>query len=189
MATPLMLLLAWLLLLTAERGVELWLSARNTRRALAAGGVEAGQGHYPAMVLLHGVFLPACALEPLLWPRAWPRALSLGALAVALLAMALRWWAIATLGARWSTRIVVWPGRPLVRAGPYRLLRHPNYLAVVLELLAVPLIGGAVVTAAVATLANLLLLTTRIRAEEGALGLRPLTGIAASPGVAPRVAP
>jgi methyltransferase len=189
MATPLTLLLAWLLLLTAERGVELWLSARNTRRALAAGGVEAGRGHYPAMVLLHGGFLPACALEPLLWPRAWPWALSLGALVVALLAMALRWWAIVTLGARWSTRILAWPGLPLVRAGPYRLLRHPNYLAVVLELLAVPLIGGAVVTAAVATLANLLLLAVRVRAEERALGLRSLPGAAASPGVAPRGAP
>ncbi len=178
MATPTTLLLAWLLLLTAERGVELWLSARNTRRALAAGGIETGQGHYPAIVLLHAAFLPACALEPLLWPRAWPWALALGALSVATLAMALRWWAIATLGSRWSTRIVTWPGLPLVRAGPYRLLRHPNYLAVVLELLAVPLIGGAVVTAAVATLANLLLLAVRIRAEEGALGLRPSTGTA-----------
>jgi methyltransferase len=178
MIAPVTLLQAWLLLLVAERGVELWLSARNTRRALAAGGVETGQGHYPAMVLLHALFLPACALEPLLWPHPWPWPLALAALVVALLAMALRWWSIATLGERWSTRIVIRPGLGLVRAGPYRLLRHPNYLAVALELLAVPLIGGAVVTAAVATIANLLLLAVRIRAEEQALGLRPPLGSA-----------
>ena len=81
------------------------------------------------------------------WPRDWPRAASLAALTLALLAMALRWWAVATLGRRWSTRIIVLPGRPLVTGGPYRVLRHPNYLAVVVELAAVPLIGGAVITA------------------------------------------
>jgi methyltransferase len=178
MVSPNTLLQAWLLLLAGERGVELWLSARNTRRALAAGGAEAGRGHYPAMVLLHAAFFPACVLEPLLWPRPWPGLLALAAFGVALLAMVLRWWAIASLGERWSTRIVVWPGRALVRAGPYRLLTHPNYLAVVLELLAVPLIGGAVVTATVGTIANLVLLAFRIRAEEQALGLRPRFGSA-----------
>jgi methyltransferase len=98
--------------------------------------------------------------------------------------MALRWWAVASLGRRWSTRIVVLPGRPLVTAGPYRFLRHPNYLAVVLELLAVPLIGGALVTAAVATLGNLALLAVRVRAEEAALGLGPASsaGAPAPPG-------
>jgi methyltransferase len=189
MAAPATLLQAWLLLLIAERGIELWLSARNTRRSLAAGGVEVGQGHYPAMVLLHAIFLPACALEPLLWPRPWPGAVALVALGVALLAMALRWWAIASLGERWSTRIVVLPGRALVRAGPYRLLRHPNYLAVVLELLAVPLIGGAVATAAVATLANLFLLSVRIRTEEEALRLRQPPGASRLDGAAPKGAP
>jgi methyltransferase len=89
---------------------------------------------------------------------------------VALLAQGLRWWAIATLGPRWSTRIVVLPGAPPVTDGPYRFLRHPNYLAVVLELAAVPLIGGALVTAAAASLGNAFLLAVRIRAEERALG-------------------
>jgi methyltransferase len=170
MPGPVALLHGYLVVLVAERVVELVVSTRNTRRALAAGGVEAGRGHYPAMVLFHAAFLAACAAEPLLWPREWPRAVSLAALALALLAMALRWWAVATLGSRWSTRIVVLPGVPPVTAGPYRVLRHPNYLAVVVELLAVPLIGGAVITALGATLGNLLLLAVRIPAEERALG-------------------
>jgi methyltransferase len=172
MPGPVALLQAYLLLLLAERAAELWLSTRNARRALIAGAIESGQGHYPAMVLFHAGFLVACAVEPVLWPRRWPPGLSLAALGLALLAMALRWWAVATLGERWSTRILVRPGLPLVTTGPYRLLRHPNYLAVVLELLAVPLIGGALVTAAAATLGNLLLLAVRIRAEELALGRR-----------------
>lgn len=167
--SPTALLHGYLVVLLAERVAELVISTRNTRRALAAGGVESGRGHYPVMVLFHAGFLAACAAEPLLWPRDWPRAASLGALALALLAMALRWWAVATLGGRWSTRIVVLPGVPPVTGGPYRLLRHPNYLAVVVELLAVPLVGGAVITAVVATLANLLLLAVRIPAEERAL--------------------
>jgi methyltransferase len=96
---------------------------------------------------------------------------AIAALTAAVLAQALRWWAIATLGGRWSTRIIVIPGAPPVVGGPYRLLAHPNYLAVAVELLAVPLIGGALVTAALATLGNVLLLAIRIPAEERALGL------------------
>lgn len=184
MPGPVTLLQAYLVVLLVERGAELLLSTRNARRALAAGGIEAGRGHHPAMVLFHAGFLAACAAEPLLWPRAWPAAASLGALAVALLAMALRWWAVATLGPRWSTRIIIHPGLPLVSGGPYRILKHPNYLAVVLELLAVPLIGGALLTAAAATAGNLVLLSVRIRAEEVALGLRPGTTaiVGARPG-------
>lgn len=170
MPTPRALLYGYLALLLVERTVELLVSGRNARRSLAAGGVEAGRGHYPAMVLFHAAALAACAVEPLLAPRPWPRAAAVVALAVALLAQGLRWWAVATLGPRWSTRIVVLPGAPPVTGGPYRLLRHPNYLAVVLELLAVPLIGGAVFTAAGASIGNALLLKLRIRAEERALG-------------------
>jgi methyltransferase len=180
---PVALLHAYLVLLLAERGVELVLSARNTRRALAAGGVEAGRGHYPVMVAFHAAFLACCAVEPLRWPRDWPLAAAQAAIAVALLAMALRWWAVAALGDRWTTRIVVRPGLPLVAGGPYRFVRHPNYLAVVLELVAVPLIGGALVTAALASIGNLILLAVRIRAEEVALGLRP--GPAAAGGTRP----
>jgi methyltransferase len=95
---------------------------------------------------------------------------ALVALAAALLAQGLRWWAVVSLRGRWTTRIVVLPGATPVTGGPYRWLRHPNYLAVVVELLAVPLIGGAVVTAAAATLGNAALLAVRIPAEERALG-------------------
>lgn len=172
MPSPGAILQIYLALLVAERAVELWLSNRNARRSLAAGGLETGRGHYPAMVLFHALFLVACAVEPLLWPRRWPAGLSLAALGLALLAMALRWWAVRTLGDRWTTRIVVRPGLPLVTGGPYRFLRHPNYLAVALELLAVPLIGGALATAVAAALGNAILLAVRIRAEEEALGLR-----------------
>ncbi|MBK9518650.1 MAG: hypothetical protein IPO09_15115 [Anaeromyxobacter sp.] len=167
---PTALLLGALALLAVERGVELVISNRNARRALAAGGVEAGRGHYPAMVLFHAAFLVACAAEPLLWPRAWPMGASLAALAAALLAQGLRWWAVTTLGGRWTTRVVVLPDAPPVTGGPYRFVRHPNYLAVVLELAAVPLVGGALLTAALFTLGNAALLSVRIPAEERALG-------------------
>jgi len=167
---PAALLHGYLVLLVAERLLELVVSARNARRQLAAGAVEVGRGHYPAMVLFHAAFLAACAVEPALWPRPWPAAAALAALALALAAQALRWWAVATLDGRWTTRIVVRPGAAPVTGGPYRWLAHPNYLAVALELLAVPLIGGALLTAAAATLGNAALLAVRIPAEERALG-------------------
>lgn len=170
MPTPAALLHGYLALLLLERAAELVVSSRNARRQLAAGAVEVGRGHYPAMVAFHAGFLVACAAEPVLWPRPWPAAAALAALAAALLAQALRWWAVASLRGRWTTRIVVRPGAPPVTAGPYRWLAHPNYLAVALELLAVPLVGGALVTAAVATLGNAALLAVRIPAEERALG-------------------
>ncbi|HSM93329.1 MAG TPA: isoprenylcysteine carboxylmethyltransferase family protein [Anaeromyxobacteraceae bacterium] len=171
MPAPRTLLLGYLALLLAERAAELLISARNVRRALARGGVEAGRRHYPAIVALHAAFLAACAAEPFLLPRPWPRAASVAALAAALAAQGLRWWAVSTLGPRWTTRILVLPGAAPVTGGPYRLLRHPNYLAVAVELAAVPLIAGAVITAVAASLADaLLLLGVRIPAEERALG-------------------
>jgi methyltransferase len=162
--------LGLLALVALERCVELVVSTRNARRALARGGVELGRGHYPAMVLFHALFLLACAVEPWLLPRAWPRAVTLACAVLVLAAQALRWWAVATLGPRWSTRIVVLPGAPPVIGGPYRWLRHPNYLAVVIELLVLPLALGALWTAAIGTVANAALLAVRIPAEERALG-------------------
>jgi len=172
MSAPHLLLLGWLALLVVERGLELLRSRRNVRAALAAGGVEVARGHYPAMVLFHAAFLVGCAVEPFLAPRPWPLAAALAALAAAALAQGLRWWAVLTLGPSWSTRIVVRPGAPPVTGGPYAFVRHPNYLAVTLELLAVPLIGGALYTAGAAMLGNALLLSLRIPAEERALGER-----------------
>lgn len=159
-----------LALVALERGVELAVSTRNARRTLARGGVEAGRGHHRAMVAFHAAVLLACALEPWLLPRPWPRSAALIAAGAVVAAQALRWWAVASLGPRWSTRIVVLPGAPPVVAGPYRLLRHPNYLAVTVELAALPLALGAVLTAVLASAGNALLLAIRIPAEERALG-------------------
>lgn len=170
MVTSQALYLGLLALLAAERIYELRLSRRNAIWAFANGGVEVGKGHYPVMVAFHTLFLLACALEPLLLDRDFPGAFGWAALAVAAGAQLLRYWAVSTLGQRWTTRVIVIPGMPPVTGGPYRYVRHPNYLAVALEIAAVPLVHGAFVTAAVFSLGNALLLAARIRAEEEALG-------------------
>jgi len=133
------------------------------------GAVESGAGHYPAFFLLHGGWFIGWVAEtwfrgPTLAPW-WPMWL-----AVLAGAEGLRYWAISTLGPRWNTRILVLPGAPLVSDGPYRFMRHPNYIAVALELLSVPLIFGAWITAAAASVLNAaLLIGIRIPAEERAL--------------------
>jgi methyltransferase len=162
--------LAFLGALAAERLFELWLSRRHARALVAQGGYEVGAAHFRAMSLLHGSFFAACALEVLLLHRPFPGPLGWGALAMALAAQGLRYWAIATLGVRWNVRIVVLPGAPPVTSGPYRLVRHPNYVAVILELLFVPLVHGAWLTAIGFSLANAWMLRVRIAAEERALG-------------------
>lgn len=170
MGTTAALYLAFLVLLCAERGVELAVSRRNVRRALAAGAVESGRGHYPVMVAVHALFPVCCAAEVVGLGRPFPGAGGLAALGVALAAQALRWWAVATLGWRWSTRVLAVPGLPPVTGGPYRFLRHPNYLAVALELAAVPLVHGAWLTAIAFSAANAGLMAVRIPVEERALG-------------------
>jgi methyltransferase len=162
----------YLALLAAERGLELAVSRRNARRALARGAVEAGRGHYPAVVALHLAFLASIAAEAILLPSPWPAGVALAALLAALAAQALRWWAVATLGERWTTRVVVLPGAAPVTGGPYRWLAHPNYLAVAVEIAAAPLVLGAWRTALSFSAANALVLAVRIRAEERALGPR-----------------
>lgn len=180
---------SFLAALGLERGVELVVSRRNAARAIARGGVEAGRGHYPAMVAFHAGFLLACATERLLWPGRWPLPAALAALAVALLAQGLRWWSVAALRGRWTTRVVVVAGEPPVTGGPYRFVRHPNYLAVVAELLAAPLVLGAWRTALLFSLGNALLLSVRIRAEERALGPAWRAAFADRPLLLPRLAP
>jgi methyltransferase len=170
MVTSVQLYLGLLLAVALERGVELFLSARNARLARARGGVESGRGHYPVMAVFHGLFLVCCALEVVLLRRPFPGALGWVAFGVVLAAQALRYWAIATLGWRWNTRIVVVPGAAPVTAGPYRWVRHPNYLAVIAEMVALPLVHGAWLTALLFSLGNAWLLRIRIRAEELALG-------------------
>lgn len=164
---------AWFVLLAvvvAERLAELFLSNRHTGWSRKRGGVEHGAAHYPLMVALHTLFLVGCAVEPLLFARPFVPELGWVCLAVALACQALRWWCIMTLGERWNTRVIVVPGLAPVVAGPYRYFRHPNYVAVVGEGLALPLIHSAWLTAAVFTVLNASLLVVRIRVEDAALG-------------------
>ncbi len=151
------------------RLVELRIAARNRRRLLARGGCEVGEGHYPWMVTLHAGWLAAAPLEVWLLGRPLLPWLAVPMLALVALATALRWWVIATLGGRWTTRIVVLPGAAPVTGGPYRVLRHPNYLAVAVEMAALPLVHTAWLTAATFSLAGAALLRVRIAAEEKAL--------------------
>ncbi len=158
-----------LAVIAVERLIELRLSRRNVAQALDRGGLEFGRRHFPWMILLHSLFLPACALEVWGLGRPFVPALGLPMFAVVLSAQALRYAAILTLGRRWNVRVVVIPGEPAVTAGPYRFLRHPNYLAVVLEGFAIPLVHTAWLTALLFTALNAVLLSVRIRCEEAAL--------------------
>jgi methyltransferase len=157
------------LLVGVERLVELRVSVRNARWSFERRGTESGQGHYPFMVVLHTGLLAGCIAEVWLLDRPFLPWLGWPMLVLAIASQALRWWCIATLGPRWNTRVIVVPGLPLVHSGPYRWLRHPNYLAVVVEGVALPLAHTAWLTAAVFTLLNLPLLAVRLRCEEQAL--------------------
>ena len=167
----------WFVVLVAlvalERLAELVVSQRNTAWSLARGGREHGAGHYPFMVVLHTGLLAGALGEVLLAERPYVPVLAWTMLTLVVLAQALRWWCITTLGKRWSTRVVVVPGLPLVTGGPYRWLRHPNYVAVVVEGFALPLVHSAWLTAVVFTLANAALLRVRIGVEDAALTTAP----------------
>lgn len=160
---------ALVLIMAAGRLVELRIAKRNYDSLLARGGVEAAPEHYRWMVLLHTGFLISCVLEVWVLDRPFIPALGFPMLVLVVLATGLRYWVIRTLDGRWTTRIVVLPGAPPVTGGPYRVLRHPNYLAVITEIFALPLVHTAWITAAVFSLLNGLLLRVRIRAEEAAL--------------------
>ncbi len=156
-------------LVVVERLVELVVSKRNAAWSFERGGRESGERHYRVMVVLHTGFLVAMLVEA--WLRrpevaAW---LSWSMLALVVAAQALRWWCIGTLGPRWNTRVIVVPGMPLVVSGPYRFFSHPNYVAVVLEGVALPLVHAAWVTAVGFTVLNAVLLTVRLRVENQAL--------------------
>ena len=160
---------AFLGLLALERLSELALSRRNARWALAQGGREFGRGHFRWMTLLHALLFVSCVAEVLSAQRSFYPPLGYGMLALALGAQALRYWAIISLGHFWNVRVIVIPGAEVVTSGPYRYLRHPNYLAVIVEGLTVPLIHSAWITAVVFTALNAWLLVVRIRCEEQAL--------------------
>lgn len=152
-------------LVTLQRLAELAVSRRNTAALLAAGGREVGAGHYPLIVLVHAGWLAALWLlapgRPILWPL----------VAVFALLQLLRLWVLVTLGRRWTTRIIVLPGAPLVARGPFRFLRHPNYAVVVAEIAVLPLAFGLWEVSLAFSLLNAAILAVRIRAEERALGI------------------
>ncbi len=156
-------------LVVMERLAELVVARRNLAWARARGGVEHGRGHYPWIVAAHVALLVAAPTEVWLLDRPFLPALGWPMLAVVLLAQALRWWCVATLGRQWNTRVVVVPGLPLVSSGPYRWVRHPNYVAVVAEGVALPLVHTAWLTALVFTAVNAVLLTIRITEEDRVL--------------------
>jgi methyltransferase len=152
-----------------ERFAELVVSIRHAAWAFSRGGIERGQAHYPFMVALHSGLLVGAVAEVWLADRPFVPALGWVMLALVVASQALRWWCIRTLGNQWNTRVIVVPGLSLVRRGPYRVLPHPNYVAVVVEGLALPLVHSAWVTALVFTVVNAALLTVRIRVENAAL--------------------
>jgi methyltransferase len=152
-----------------ERLVELVISRRHERALRARGAVEAGASHYPLMVAVHAALLAGAPAEVLLLDRPFLPWLGWPMLALVAATMALRYWVVATLGERWTTRVLVLRDAPLVAGGPYRLLRHPNYLAVTLEVFALPLVHTAWITALACGAANLAVLATRIRVENAAL--------------------
>lgn len=156
-------------LVALERVAELVVSRRNAAWSLSHGGVETGRGHYPVMVVLHTGLLVGMLLEAWLRRPEVSPWLAYPMVALAVTSQALRWWCIGTLGRQWNTRVIVVPGLPLVRSGPYRFFSHPNYVAVVVEGIALPLVHACWLTATLFTVANAVLLTFRLRVENAAL--------------------
>jgi methyltransferase len=156
-------------LVALERLAELVVAKRNLAWSLARGGKETGFSHYPFMVALHTGLLAGCLLEVWLGHRVFVPALGWPMLVLALGSQALRWWCIRTLGPQWNTRIVVVPNLGRITGGPYRFFSHPNYVAVVVEGAALPLVHTAWLTALLFTVLNAVLLTVRIRMENSAL--------------------
>jgi methyltransferase len=151
-------------LVTLQRLGELWLANRNTRRLLANGAHEVAASHYPLIVIVHALWLAT------LWWLAPPRPIDSFWLALFVLIEFARIWVLASLGTRWTTRIIVLPSAPLVRRGPYRWVNHPNYLVVTAEIAVLPLVFGMPQIALLFTLLNAAVLTIRVREENGALG-------------------
>jgi methyltransferase len=160
----------FILAIGVERLAGLAVAKRNPRWSIAHGGKEFDRGHYPVIAIMHALLLVACIVEvgamhrPFIPWLGWPM------VTVVLLSTVIRWWCIAVLGKRWNTRIIVIPGDPPIRRGPYRWMNHPNYAAVTAEVAALPLVHSAWLTAIVFTIANALVRNVRIRDENTALG-------------------
>ena len=156
-----------LALVTLQRLGELVLANRNTKALLSRGAVEVGARHYPLIVALHAAWLAG------LWALAWDRPVNLWWLGVFIVLQLLRVWVIASLGRRWTTRIIMLPGESLVRRGPYRFVSHPNYMVVAGEIAALPLTFGLGIYALVFSMLNAAVLYVRIHTENRALAAAP----------------
>ncbi len=159
---------ALLVYVIVERLLELVIARRNTARLMARGAVEAGAAHYPVMIVMHVSWLVAIVA----WAAVTPRDVSVPLLALFLLLQMFRIWVMLSLGEYWTTRIITLPDAPLVRRGPYKFLRHPNYVVVVLEIALLPLVFGAWQIAVVFSVLNAAMLWVRIRAEDEVLSVR-----------------
>ncbi|SEH57854.1 methyltransferase [Mycolicibacterium rutilum] len=160
----------FILAIGVERLIELVVSRRHTRWSIANGGKEFGQGHYPVMVTMHTLLLVSCVVEVAAAHRPFIPLLGWPMVALVCASTVVRWWCVAILGNHWNPRLIVIPDAPLVRRGPYRVLHHPNYTAVAVEVAALPLVHSAWLTTIVFSVANALVLNVRIRAENAALG-------------------
>lgn len=156
-------------LIVIERLYELKISKKNAAAVLGKGGIEAGREHFPYMVVLHMTFFAAIPYEVFKFELQFNPELALTMGLIVALSMALRYWAIISLGIFWNTRVIVLPGHKAIIKGPFRWIRHPNYVAVIIEMAAIPLFYGAWRTALVYSFLNFLMLKTRISVEEQAL--------------------
>ncbi len=161
--------MSFTLLVAVERLFELWLSRNNARRTLARGGIEHRPSAHWIVVVLQVAWLVAAPLEVWLFDRPWWPVLAATCIILLIAAMLLRYWAVTALGDRWNTRIITVPGEAPITRGPYRYLRHPNYLAAYVELLALPLMHTAWLTAAVLGTANLVAMHVKAGIEETVL--------------------
>jgi methyltransferase len=152
-----------------ERLAEVVVAEFNRSWSRLHGGVELGTGHYPATVALHTGLLAGCLIEPIALHRPFIPSLGWPMLAVVVAAQVLRWWCITTLNHQWNTRVIVIPGADRITGGPYRIVPHPNYVAVIAEGIALPLVHTGWLTALVFTVLNAILLRTRIKVENAAL--------------------
>ncbi|CAN5117773.1 isoprenylcysteine carboxylmethyltransferase family protein [soil metagenome] len=169
--------MTWYVVLIAviavERLAEMVVAERNRAWSRVRGGIEFGAEHYPVMVVLHVGLLVGCLVEPIVFDRPFIPELGWPMLAIVAIAQVLRWWCITTLDHQWNTRVIIIPGASRVVDGPYKLLPHPNYVAVIAEGIALPLVHTSWLTALVFTALNAVLLATRISVENSALaGLR-----------------
>ena len=163
-----------IVIVAVERIIELVISKRNLTWSFAQGGIEFGRSHYKYVVAIHVFLLAGSLIEVWLARPTLNPTLSWIMFVLAVASQVLRWWCIATLGERWNTLVVIVPGMPVSRSGPYKWFKHPNYLAVVIEGFALPMVGFAWITALIFTIVNAGVLTVRLRSENAALATLPI---------------